>query len=196
MHTLAKRIVAVVSALVLVGGFRPQGAVVPTTVVVYQQLLRSVYSTIVDRFPAIPAHVQATSHPDQLWLIQELYATYRDHQRTATSSTDSLTLVFSNVSMRYENVESADSIRRIITVEIGARMVRGGRSEVLSLQPVADTLVCSRSAAKAAESAQHRCTAVQMPEPPTSFWENVLEPMVFVAAAVATVLLLFTVRSQ
>jgi len=35
-----------------------------------------------------------------------------------------------------------------------------------------------------------------MPARPTSLWSDIVEPVVFVAAAVVTVVLLFTVRSQ
>lgn len=193
---LVHRAVVLLAAALLVGGFRPQAQPVRPALDVIQRAVRELYRAVIERVPAMPAQVYTTNHPDQLWLSQELYATYQEVGRTAMTSTDTLTLVFSNVSMRYENVDAADSVRRIITVDVGARIVRNGSNEVLPMTPIVDTVVCSRAEARAAESLQHSCTSSQMPEPPTSFWDTVMEPMIFVAAAVATVVLLFTVRSQ
>ncbi len=193
---LVHRAAVLLAAALLVGGFRPQAQPVRPALDVIQRAVRELYRAVIERVPAMPAQVYTTNHPDQLWLSQELYATYQEVGRTAMTSADTLTLVFSNVSMRYENVDAADSVRRIITVDVGARIVRNGSNEVLPMTPIVDTVVCSRSEARAAESLQHSCTSAQMPEPPTSFWDTVMEPMIFVAAAVATVVLLFTVRSQ
>lgn len=193
---IAHRCVMLLSAALLVGGFRPQVAGVRPTTEVVQHALRGIYRTVLEHVPTLPSHVSTTNHPDRLWLSQELYEVYPQSTTDDRGRTDTLLLIFGDVSLRYENTESVDSVRRIIVVDVGARYVADGKTAVLSLAPAIDTVVCSRMDARAAESSQHSCTSAPMPEPPSSFWDTVLEPMIFVAAAVATVVLLFTVRSQ
>ena len=54
----------------------------------------------------------------------------------------------------------------------------------------------TRSEALSADSRQHSGSHGQIPPVPTSFWEDIAQPVVFIADAATTILLLFTVRSQ
>ena len=105
-------------------------------------------------------------------------------------------VVPSDVSTRYEAIEDSDSIRRIITVDVRANLIGERTMAPAAPGPYTDTVMCTREEAESAQSPQHFATRGEIPPAESSFWDDVLEPVVFVAAAVATVVLLFTVRSQ
>lgn len=56
--------------------------------------------------------------------------------------------------------------------------------------------VLSREQAIRLQSTNHASTQGALPPEPSSWWDDLLEPVVFVGATVVTAVLLFTVRSQ
>lgn len=56
--------------------------------------------------------------------------------------------------------------------------------------------VLSREQALRLQSTNHASTQGALPPEPSSWWDDILEPVVFVGATVVTAVLLFTVRSQ
>lgn len=197
-YAVLRTLIVVVSTSALVGGFRPLPERVRTTTDVVRAGMQTVHRALVQQMQSVPRTIQTTEHPDRLWFTQELYdvLTETSRQRQLQESMDTLYVVYNDVSTRYENVESADSVRRIVNVDISARLVSAGRTSVLALPVFSDTVVCTRAEAQAAESSQHRCTSGMIPAPQTTLWDDILEPAIFITAAVATVVLLFTVRSQ
>lgn len=197
-HAILRALVVVLAAFALVGGFRPVSERVRPTTDVVRAGLQIVHRALAQQIDSVPRTIVTTEHPDRLWFTQDLYDVLKEASRVQQlrESVDTLYVVYNDVSTRYENAESADSVRRIIHVDISARLVSAGRTTVLSLPVLSDTVVCTRAEAQAAESSQHRCTAGLIPSPQSTLWDDILEPAIFITAAVATVVLLFTVRSQ
>jgi len=171
---------------------------ISSTTMVIQQGLDEQYRQIIDRIPEGSVEVQTSPHPDAVWLEQMfLQALVRSGRSIVTTGGSSVVrLVFADVSTRYETVEMSDSIRRIVTVDVGATVLQNDRASVIPLTPSTETIVVLRQDALAAQSTQHTSTHAEMPLPERTMWDDVLEPAIFVVAAVATVVLLFTVRSQ
>jgi hypothetical protein len=59
-----------------------------------------------------------------------------------------------------------------------------------------DTAMVAREDVVLLDSPQHNASHGVVPPRPTTMWEDVAQPVVFIAAAVVTIVLLFTVRSQ
>lgn len=171
---------------------------VTSTTVVVQQGLAQQYGQIIERIPPGSVEVQVSAHPDAAWLEQEfLQQVVRNDRSIVTSGGRSVVrLVFADVSTRYESIEQTDSVRRVVTVDVGATIQQEGSTIVVPSRPLADTVVMLRQDASAAQSTQHTSTHAELPLPERTVWDDVLEPAIFVVAAVATVVLLFTVRSQ
>ncbi len=189
----------VVSVLVLVvGGFRTAAAEVPSTQRVITSMLQHAHGMVIDQMDDRPFRLERVDHPDGPWLESQFLtlATRAGKEAVTSDASVVLTLVYNDVSTRYELVEHTDSIRRVITVDVTAQVARDGRVSTISTDPMQDTIVCLRQDALAAESRQHHATHGEMPDPDRTVWDDVLEPAIFVVAAVATVVLLFTVRSQ
>lgn len=139
-------------------------------------------------------------HPDQ-YFIRSI-ALDRAGQRnvvvaeSADTSGNRLVIVPHDVSTIYRATDERDTVERIITVDVGGMMVVDGIERTLPQRTFRDITRMSREEASRTESTQHRSTHGTMPARPTSLWSDIVEPVVFVAAAVVTVVLLFTVRSQ
>lgn len=144
------------------------------------------------------------SHPDADWvrsIISERATTA--HGRVVRSEARSvqgdvrprLEVGIVDLSTRYQNIEATDSILRVITVDIKVRRVDGVTTDRV-IAPLSNQIRCTRASALEAESSQHNASHGTLPPMPHSFWDDVLEPVVFIAAAAVTVILLFTIRSQ
>ena len=194
-----KRFLAVLASVLLLAGGSPLSAAeVASTQRVITDMLRWAHGVVIERIDDRPFQLERIEHPDGRWLESQFLtqATRAGKQAVTSDAEVVVTLVYNDVSTRYELVEQADSIRRVITVDLSAQVQHDGRIKMTTIEPMQDTVVCSRQDALAAESQQHRATHGEMPDPDRTVWDDVLEPAIFVVAAVATVVLLFTVRSQ
>jgi hypothetical protein len=84
----------------------------------------------------------------------------------------------------------------VITVQLEASLVTGDIRKPLRVSPRVDSVLCRRDDALATQSDQHSSTHGHLPAAPSSFWDDAAQPLIFVAAAITTVALLFTVRSK
>ena len=142
-----------------------------------------------------------SAHPDAEWTagiirrrIQQRGGTVH---RTNESQHPDIHISISDVSTRYSIVEGGDSIIREIIVRLDAYKSTPTQSgSVVVLPSLRRKDVMTRSEALSADSRQHSGSHGQIPPVPTSFWEDIAQPVVFIAAAATTILLLFTVRSQ
>jgi hypothetical protein len=140
--------------------------------------------------------VMVSDHPDADW-IRSIALTKAAQQSDPLSMENvAVRIVIRDLSTRYEMMDDADSVRRIITCDMAAIIDENGVERSFVPPTEQDTVLCLRQEALARESRQHKATYGDMPDMPSSFWDDVLEPAIFVAAAVVTVVLLFTVRSQ
>jgi len=182
----------------MVGGVPLAAAEIAPAQKVITDLLQEAHTAVIEQLDERPFQLERSEHPDGRWLeSQFLTQATRAGKQAVTSSADIVvTIVYNDVSTRYETVEQADSVRRVITVDISATIQRNGTLHVIPIEPMRSTVVCLRQNALAAESDQHSSTHAELPLPERTVWDDVLEPAIFVVAAVATVVLLFTVRSQ
>ncbi len=146
-----------------------------------------------------PVRVDVVAHADAAWiatiLTSAMGTTSEPTSNAASHPVVRCTPI--DVGVRYEAHEHADSVRRTIVVNIAAAVVDAdGTQRVIPLAEQRRSVVLSRSQALALQSKQHSCTWAELPAPATSFWQDILEPAVFVGAAVVTTVLFFTVRSQ
>gem|GEM_PF-483387 len=104
-------------------------------------------------------------------------------------------VTIADLSTRYQNVEDGDSVLRVVTADLQLRILD---SDVVyqHAAPLRNETRCTREQAESSEDKQHSATRGSIPVKPHSFWDDVLQPVVFIAAAAITVVLLFTVRSQ
>jgi hypothetical protein len=136
------------------------------------------------------------------WLLdQHLPTIFRPLRRFR--STDSgiatvLNLRLADCVVRYSQ---CDHDAELLTREAQVLLIVGlerSSGEVLSLPSVScvyrDTL--ARAALGRVESRQYEFANGIVPEPPATFWKSVMEPLVVIGAAVVTLVLLFTVRTQ
>jgi len=195
---MTRALVVLVVVLCWVGGVPLVAADVTPTQRVISTMLERAHAVVIDGIGDQPYRLEHVDHPDGPWL-ESLFLTQasRAGKQAVTSDADVVvSVVYNDVSTRYELVDQADSIRRVVTVDLSATIKRGERLEVYTIDPLTDTVVCIRQDAVAAESTQHAATHGEMPVAERTVWDDVLEPAIFVVAAVATVVLLFTVRSQ
>lgn len=147
--------------------------------------------------------LRVQSHPDAEWIkamiADRLHARGSivrfNTQAIDLPSSRNVDVTILDVSTRYEVMSESDSIVRVVTVELQA--VKQGQILHAQKTYVPRTIHrTTRQLATASESKQHLGTQGSIPPPPYSMWEDILQPAVFVAAAVVTVVLLFTVRSK
>jgi hypothetical protein len=190
--------VVVVLVFLAAGGLRLAAAEVPSTQRVISSLLRSAHDTVVEQMDDRPFRLERVDHPDGPWLESQFLtqATRAGREAVTSDAPVVVTVVYNDVSTRYELVEHSDSVRRVITVDLSAQIEHDGQRMLVTPEPAQDTIVCLRQDALAAESQQHQATHGEMPDPDRTIWDDVLEPAIFVVAAAATIVLLFTVRSQ
>jgi hypothetical protein len=93
--------------------------------------------------------------------------------------------------------ESSDSLLRTITLDVRGEFI----SEESELRPP-DIIshkwndVISREEAVQYNLTAYRFAQHQIPEPPKTFWSEIVQPVAFIGTAIITVVLLFTVRSK
>ena len=146
----------------------------------------------------VPSFV-VVDHPDAAWVESIVLGLRPDAACLSVRSPDpaaaEIILTINDISTRYELADDADSIRRSVVVAITARERRTGK-QLAAVRTVHGQETLPRERATALESRQHTGTSAPMPPHPTTFWEDIAQPVIFIAAAATTIILLFTVRSQ
>ena len=191
-----KRIVLIIA---LCCGVSSATAEIPSALDVVTRMTESSVRTIV---AALPPNSTLTlgvaDHPDARWIESTMLReiTNAGHTVLTSSAPVDVRIVISDLSTRYQLAEASDSVHREITVALEAIVTTGDQRRVVAPDVQRDRVTCTRNEAKVAESMQHRATHAELPAAPSSMWDDVVEPVIFVTAAVATVVLLFTVRSK
>ncbi len=168
-------------------------------------LLMKSLADVVQQVSADSISVRVAAHPDaefiRVMAIEALGA------RTALARTSTTVLVGTStnadlfitpvdISTRYEATDVADSLDRVISVTLKAVLTENGHTKALQTQSVTERERLHRNDALRLQSMQRSSTYGQIPPMTTTIWDDILQPAIFVAAAVTTVVLLFTVRSQ
>jgi hypothetical protein len=134
-------------------------------------------------------------HPDALWfesIIVERCEEQRVPLRIATADEEAFTVVIADASTLYQPHLHTDSVVRQVTFSASLRR----NSTVHLLPKLVRQDVVAHDQARTKQSEQHVSTAAVVPDKQPSLWDDVLQPIVFIGAAVVTIVLLFTVRSQ
>lgn len=160
-------------------------------------LLQTSLREIVRQVQADSISVHVATHPDadfiRVMAINAMGARVVVARPLANSE---LFITPVDVSTRYETTDATDSLDRVISVSLTAILTENGKAKALQTQPLKERQRLHRNDALRLQSMQRASTNAQIPPMPTTFWDDVLQPAIFVAAAVTTVVLLFTVRSQ
>ncbi len=172
---------------------------VPHTVDVIEAAVRDLTDTLITRAGVstgdpIPLFVH--EHPDASW-IRSIVARRMEEQGVPVVIAEAspqavLELTIMDVSTRYAPVAARDSLERQVVVKLGSSY----RRKAVALASRTESRIISRPDARATQSAQHASTYAELPEAPSSIWEDALEPLIYIAAAVVTIVLFFTVRTQ
>lgn len=184
-------------AITVLGTYSLQAQDVPSSLDVLQGFVRNVADTL--RVIAGPntdtVRMRVHDHPDALWfesIITQRCDEQRVPMRIATANEQAVTLVISDASTSYQPHTHPDSLVREVVLDASVR--RNNNVYKLQKQTRQDVVAHEQAAAK--QSDQHASTKAVVPEKQPSLWDDVLQPIVFIGAAVVTLVLLFTVRSQ
>ena len=173
----------------------------PSTADVFQAHIRAWAEA---RSPVLGSSVtiDVAAHPDKTWFEAAMITALRDRGVDAIRGDEGprLRIVLVDASTRYTRTDHPDSVVRIVTarlyeerIEADGRAVPLRTADTLSLQR---TDVLGRDQVSALQSTQYPAMHGDVPPPPRDIWDDILEPVVYVAAAAVTVVLLFTVRSK
>lgn len=139
--------------------------------------------------------VHVYEHPDAPWFesiiaqrSQELGIPFR----AVRGNEYAVGLVIANAATTLETSNHADSLVRSVTLAASVR--HNGVVRQLPVQKRQDVIPYEQGLR--AQSDQHASTKAELPARQPSLWDDVLQPIVFIGAAVVTIVLLFTVRSQ
>lgn len=172
---------------------------IPNTVDVIEAAVRDLTDSIIVRSgitagDSLPLFVH--EHPDASWVRSIVARRMEERGLPVVLASEQvradLELVVMDVSTRYAPLPDRDSLERQVVVKLGTSY----RRRAIALEPQVDRFVVARSAAAAAQSMQHFGAHATLPDAPSSLWEDALEPLIYIAAAVVTIVLLFTVRTQ
>ena len=184
-------------AITVLGTYSLQAQDVPSSLDVMQGFVRNVADTL--RVIAGPdtdtVRMRVHDHPDALWfesIIMQRCDEQRVPMRITTANEQAVTLVISDASTSFQPHTHPDSLVREVVLD--ASMRRNNNVYKLQKQIRQDVVAHEQAAAK--QSDQHASTKAVVPEKQPSLWDDVLQPIVFIGAAVVTLVLLFTVRSQ
>jgi hypothetical protein len=184
-------------AITVLGTCTLQAQDVPSSLDVMQGFVRNVADTlrVIAGPDADTVRMRVHDHPDALWfesIIMQRCDEQRVPMRIATANDQAVTLVISDASTSYQPHTHPDSLVREVVLD--ALMRRNNNVYKLQKQTRQDVVAHEQAAAK--QSDQHASTKAVVPEKQPSLWDDVLQPIVFIGAAVVTLVLLFTVRSQ
>lgn len=139
--------------------------------------------------------MRVADHPDALWFESIIFQRCDEQHvpmRIAEADEQGFALVVSDASTTYQPHTHTDSLVREITFDASLRH----NSTVYRLPKQIRQDIVAHDQAIAKQSDQHASTKAAVPEKQPSLWDDVLQPVVFIGAAVVTIVLLFTVRSQ
>ena len=139
--------------------------------------------------------VHVYEHPDAPWFesiiaqrSQELGIPFR----AVRGNESAVGLVIANAATTLETSNHADSLVRSVALVASVR--HNGVVRQLPAQKRQDVIPYEQGLR--AQSDQHASTKAELPARQPSLWDDVLQPIVFIGAAVVIIVLLFTVRSQ
>jgi hypothetical protein len=179
---------------------------------VLDTLARRTADTLRYRYPSQSAHPLLLMPNDTLryalaphagsWLLDQYLPTiFQPLRRFRSADSGKVTMLHLRLADCAVRYSQCDHDTELLTREAQILLVIGlerTSGEVLALPSVScvyrDTL--SRAAVVRVESKQYEFANGIVPEPPTTFWKSVMEPLVVIGAAVITLVLLFTVRTQ
>jgi len=170
---------------------------VPSALEVMQGFVRNVADTlsVVAGRDADTLRVRIHNHPDALW-FESIIAQHCDEQhipmRIVSNDEQSVTLVISDASTTYQPHSNADSVVREVVLDASLR----SSTAIYKLQKQSRRDIVAHDLAMVKQSDQHASTTAVIPVKHPSLWDDILQPIVFIGAAVVTIVLLFTVRSQ
>ena len=176
-------------------------AQVPSTADVFQAQIRAWAEA---RSPVLGSSVtiDMAAHPDKTWFEAAMITALRDRGVDAIRGYEGprLRIVLVDAATRYTPTDHPDSVVRTVTarlyeerIEADGRAVPLRTADTLSLQR---TDILGRDQVNVLQSTQYPAMHGDVPPPPRDIWDDILEPVVYVAAAAVTVVLLFTVRSK
>ncbi len=171
-------------------------SVEPTQRVV-ERLLMQAGDSICARAGDSSVRFAVTNHPDAAWIATSL----RDpgaartclSQIVDSSSLAQVTVVCRDVQTSYANAHHQDTVLRSVVVDLAAIDRASTRTYTVRLL---DSAYVARADVALLDTRQHMATHGVVPARPTTLWEDIAQPVVFIGAAVVTIVLLFTVRSQ
>ena len=171
-------------------------SVEPTQRIV-ERLLLQAGDSICARAGDARVRFTVTNHPDAAWIATSL----RDptavrqclSQIVDSSSLAQVTIVCRDVQTSYANAHHQDTVLRSVVVDLAAIDRASTRTYTVRLL---DSAYVARADVALLDTRQHMATHGVVPARPTTLWEDIAQPVVFIGAAVVTIVLLFTVRSQ
>ncbi|HCN05435.1 MAG TPA: hypothetical protein DIS79_07425 [Bacteroidetes bacterium] len=137
------------------------------------------------------------SHPDQSW-FRGLALTAAGSRRLfiVDGAPNSIEIVPRNIGTTYLATDNDDTVVREVRMLLDVIITKEGKTHVETVAPSPKVTRCSRADALRTQSLQHTSTHAELPPQHRTFWDDIVEPVVFIAAAITTAALLFTVRSQ
>jgi len=171
----------------------------PHTIDVIEATVRDLADTMLARCEIVQGArlpVRVLQHPDAAW-IQSLVLRRLQERGIETAVADfderlGLTIVIEDASTRYLATPDRDSVERSVVVKLSSTCQ--GRTTALPIKSHRVTM--TRQNVDAFQSQQHRAAHGELPQADGSLWDDVVEPLIYVAAAAVTVVLFFTVRTQ
>lgn len=191
-------IVALIIAAFVMGNICSLAQNVEPTQRVVERLLVQAGDDICVRAGAPATTYSMSAHPDAAWIASMLRdpASQREclSRLVDSSAIADIVVVCRDVQTTYVSAHHQDTIQRRVVVSVDA-IDRAHASRVIEVRLV-DTTLVAREDVALLDSRQHMSTHGVVPPRPTTLWEDIAQPVVFIGAAVVTVVLLFTVRSQ
>ena len=192
------RVVSLIVVVLMMGSMCLRAQNVESTQRVVERLLVQAGDDICAQAGVSAVTYSISAHPDAAWIASML----RDpaSQRTClsrvvdSSASADVVVVCRDIQTTYANAHHQDTVQRRVVVSVDA-IDRVHASRVVEVRLV-DTALVAREDIALLDSRQHMSTHGTVPSRPTTLWEDITQPIVFIGAAVVTIVLLFTVRSQ
>jgi hypothetical protein len=135
----------------------------------------------------------AEPHP-ALWLLKTHFNENFNFNSDSSFKNFRSELFLKDFSVRYfPYADEPDSLVRSAQIIVSGTMSSGFSIPEISFK---SNDIISRSDLQFIEEAQYPFATAPIPQREISFWEEYAEPLIFISAAVVTLALLFTVRSQ
>ncbi len=137
-------------------------------------------------------HLSCSEHPAR-WLVQQNVGRVLTQAGiTFDTKAPTLHLGLADCAVRYMQASDRDSLQRIARVEIRASLQGQPLEDII----VQSTDLVARSEVVLLENPKYEFSSSVVPPAPRSTWDDIVEPLVILAAVATSVIVLFTVRSQ